>query len=113
MFHLRSQLELLARDAAQLEKPDQRLLNQIVRTRCASGDSDDSRSIRQPEVRNDFAFLVQVVMLDFVSRSQARGIQHKISRKLFFSASSGPSRSTIACRTRRCTSSVSPRSIVV
>jgi len=47
---LRGHFELLARDAAQFEETNQRFFNQIVRTRCASGDSNDSRPVRQPEV---------------------------------------------------------------
>src|SRR6266550_4826511 len=55
---LRSQLELLSRDAAQLKKANQRFFDQIIRARRAGGDTDDGRSVRQPKVRNDFAFLM-------------------------------------------------------
>ena len=63
---LGGELELLARNSAQLEKPDQSFLDQVVRTRRAGRNSDDSRTGWEPEVRNDFAFLVQIVMLDLI-----------------------------------------------
>src|SRR5581483_912855 len=61
---LRGKFELLARNAAQLEKANQRLLNQIVGARRAGSDPNDGRSVRQPEMRDHFTFLVQVVVLD-------------------------------------------------
>src|SRR4051794_29757385 len=56
--------ELLALDPAQLEQPNECLLDQVVRARCAGGNADHHWTRRQPEVRNNFAFLVQVVVLD-------------------------------------------------
>src|SRR4029077_13166048 len=81
---LRSQLELVARNAAQLKKADQCFFNQIVRARCARSDPNDSGLVRQPEMRNHFALLVQVVMFDLGSRNQSRGVEHKIGWELFF-----------------------------
>src|SRR5438132_11297203 len=63
---LGGELELLPKNSAELEKPDQRFLDQVVRAGSAGGDANDSRTIRKPEVRNDFSFFVQIVMLDFV-----------------------------------------------
>src|ERR1700731_134809 len=82
---LGGELELLARDAAQLEKTDQRFLDQVVRTRRTRGDTDDARSIRKPEVRNDFALLMQIVMLDLVCGDEARRVQDKIGGQFLFS----------------------------
>src|SRR2546430_11303203 len=47
---LGGELELLARNSAQLEKPDQSFLDQVVRTRRAGRNSDDSRTGWEPEV---------------------------------------------------------------
>src|SRR5207248_358048 len=80
---LGGELELLARDAAQFEKADQSFFDQIVRTRRTGGNADDGRTIRKPEVRNHFAFFVQIVMLDLVEREQARSVQDKIGRQFF------------------------------
>src|SRR6202011_3104268 len=77
------ELELLARNSAQLEKPDQSFLDQVVRTRRAGSDADDSRAGRKPEVRNDFALFMQIVMLDFIERDQPRRVQDKIGWQFF------------------------------
>src|SRR5256885_13592085 len=67
---LRRQIEILARDAAQLKKPNQRFLDQIVRARCSRGNANNSRPVRQPKMRNHFPFFVQIVMLDFSCRDK-------------------------------------------
>src|SRR2546430_13365645 len=80
---LGGELELVARNSAELKKTNQSFLDQVIRTRRAGGDSDNRRSGRQPEMGNDFAFLVQIVMLDLVLRHQPRRVEHEISRQLF------------------------------
>ena len=47
---LRSQFELLPRNAAQFEKTNQRFLDQIIRTRRASGNANDRGPVRQPKM---------------------------------------------------------------
>ena len=61
-----------------------RFFDQVVRTRCAGSDADDSGSVRQPEMRNHFAFLVQIVMLDLRGGNQPRSVEHKIGGQFFF-----------------------------
>src|SRR5947209_20579555 len=61
---LGSGFELLALDPAQLKQPNECFLDQVVRTRCAGRDANIHRTRRQPEMRNDFALFVQVVVLD-------------------------------------------------
>src|SRR5258708_6037371 len=78
---LRRELELLARDSAKLEETDQCFFDQVVRTRRAGGDSDDGRTRRQPEMGNDFAFLMQIVMLDLVLRDETRRVEHEVGRQ--------------------------------
>ena len=41
---LGNHLEVLARNAAQFEEPDQCFFNQIIRTRCPGSDADDGRA---------------------------------------------------------------------
>ncbi len=80
---LGGELELLARNSAQLEKPNQSFLDQVVGTRRAGGDADDGGARRKPEVRNHFAFFGQIVMLDFIAREKPRSVQDKIGRQFF------------------------------
>src|SRR5256886_14170483 len=80
---LGGELELLARDSAQLEQSDQSFLDQVVRTRRAGSDANDGRSGWKPKMRNDFAFFVKIVMLDFAAGEQARSVQDKIGRQFF------------------------------
>src|SRR5438128_7144681 len=80
---LGGELELLARNSAQLEKPNQSFLDQVVRTRGAGGDADNGGARRKPEVGNHFAFFGQIVMLDFIAREKPRSVQDKIGRQFF------------------------------
>src|SRR6476660_8596981 len=63
-----------SRDAAQLKQSNQRFFDQVVRTRCAGGNADDDGTGRQPEVGNDFALLMRVVMLNLSGQDQPRSI---------------------------------------
>src|SRR5712692_2100452 len=81
---LRGGVELFALDPAQLEQAQQCFFDQVVRARRAGRDPDDDWSLRQPKMRNYFAFLVQIVMLDFGGRDEPRSIEHEISGQLLF-----------------------------
>src|SRR5438309_9694408 len=83
MSILGGEFELLARDSAQLEKPDQRFLDQVIWAGRAGSDANDGWAGRKPEMRNDFAFLVKIVMLDFAARDQPRSVQDKIGWQFF------------------------------
>src|SRR5437879_1228157 len=76
-------LELRARNSAELKQANERLFNQVVRTGCAGGDADNGAAVWQPISRDDFALLMQIVMLDLVAREQTRGVEHKIGGQLF------------------------------
>src|SRR5207244_12922517 len=80
---LGGELELLARNSAQLEKPNESFLDQVVGTRRAGGDADDGGARRKPEMRNHFAFFGQIVMLDLIAREKQRSAQDKRGRKFF------------------------------
>ena len=71
---LRGRFQPRSRNAAQLEQPDQCFFDQIVGTRGAGGNADDNGTGRQPEVGNDFALLMRVVMLNLSGRDQPRSI---------------------------------------
>ena len=64
---LRRGFELCAWNAAQLKESQERFFDQIIRTGSARGDADHDRATRQPVFRDDFTFLVQVVMLDLIA----------------------------------------------
>src|SRR6266849_2519359 len=64
-------LEFRARNSAEFKQANERLFNQIVRTGCAGGDADNGAAVWQPISRDDFALLMQIVMLDLVAREQA------------------------------------------
>src|SRR5262249_34890481 len=81
---LRGQFEVPPRYTAQFKKPDQSLFNQIVWTRCAGSDPNDRRAVWKPKVRNDLAFLVQIVMLDLGAGHQSRRVEYKVSGQFFF-----------------------------
>ena len=81
---LRRGFELLARNAAQLEKTHQRFFDQIIRARCAGGDADHDRSRSAANLARSLPLLVQIVMLEFPwSETRREALQHKISRQLF------------------------------
>src|SRR5437762_10099134 len=77
-------VEFVARDPAQLKKPDQRFFNQVVRTGGAGRDANNSRATRQPVSRNYFRLLVQIIVFDLIARKKPRGVEHKIGRQFFF-----------------------------
>src|SRR5438067_5591269 len=83
MSTLGGELEFLPWNSAQLEEPDQGFFDQVVRTRRAGSDADDCRAWRQPEMGNDFALLVQIVMFDLILGNEPRSVQNKIGRQLF------------------------------
>src|SRR5260370_15573981 len=68
------ELELVSRDTAQLKQPNQCFFDQVVGTRSTGGNAHDNGTGWQPEVGNDFTFLMQVVMFDLSGRDQTRRI---------------------------------------
>ena len=76
-FESGRRFELLRGNPAQLEQPDQRLFDQIVRAGRAGGDADDDRPRRQPVARDDFLLLVQIVVENFLVRDQAEALRMK------------------------------------
>src|SRR6185369_8466298 len=60
--YLRCRFQLLAANAVQLVKPDERFFDEIVRAGSARGDAHHDPPARQPVLRDDFLLLVQIVV---------------------------------------------------
>src|SRR6202043_3602415 len=66
---LRGELELLARNAAELKETNQGLFDQVVRARGTCCNADNGATAREPIARHYFLFLMQIVMFDLVVRN--------------------------------------------